>query len=108
MPSGTQDAIKTTIAPEYLLPDKAELLGWVQSRSPSTYHGKTLYRDRATSTAASPDLVLCLRLSTTGGSGIPSPSIRFKAVDFTRNLRYGNAGKRLRNLQFLHLSTYEI
>ena len=56
VPSGTQDAIKTTIAPEYLLPDKAELLGWVQSRSPSTYHGKTLYRDRATSTAASPDL----------------------------------------------------
>lgn len=55
-PTATEDVLKTTVAPEYLLPDNGELLGWVQSRAPSTYHGKTLYRDRATSTAASPDL----------------------------------------------------
>ena len=32
------------------------MLGWLQSRAPSTYHGKTLYRDRALSPEASPDL----------------------------------------------------
>ena len=51
--SSTPDAIlQATGAPESLLPNTGELLGWVQSRAPSTYHGKTLYRDRA----ASPDL----------------------------------------------------
>ena len=54
--SETEDAVKTTVAPEQLLPDSQELLGWVQSRAPSTYQGKTLYRDRATTAAASPDL----------------------------------------------------
>ena len=54
--STTEDAVKTTVAPEHLLPDGAELLGWVQSRAPSTYQQKKLYRDRATSPAASPDL----------------------------------------------------
>lgn len=51
-----EDALKTTVAPEHLLPDGAELLGWVQSRAASTYQGKKLYRDRAVSPAASPDL----------------------------------------------------
>lgn len=51
--SSTTDAIlQTTVSPESLLPSNGELLGWVQSRAPSTYHGKTLYRDRPTS----PDL----------------------------------------------------
>ena len=51
--SSTTDAIlQTTVSPESLLPNSVELLGWVQSRAPSTYQGKTLYRDRA----ASPDL----------------------------------------------------
>ena len=54
--SETEDAVKTTVAPEQLLPNSQELLGWVQSRAPSTYQGKTLYRDRATSAAALPDL----------------------------------------------------
>ena len=56
VPSGTEDAVQTTVAPEQLLPDSGELLGWVQSRAPSTYQGKKLYRDRAVSPAASPDL----------------------------------------------------
>lgn len=46
------DVLQTTLSPERLLPSNGELLGWVQSRAPSTYQGKTLYRDRATS----PDL----------------------------------------------------
>ncbi|MYA72716.1 hypothetical protein F4009_16480 [Candidatus Poribacteria bacterium] len=46
------DVLQTTLLPEHLLPSNGELLGWVQSRAPSTYQGKTLYRDRATS----PDL----------------------------------------------------
>lgn len=51
--SSTTDAVlQTTVSPEALLPSSVELLGWVQSRRPSTYQGKTLYRDRATS----PDL----------------------------------------------------
>lgn len=54
--SETEDALKTTVAPEHLLPDGGELLGWVQSRAPSTYLGNTLYRDRAKTAAASPDL----------------------------------------------------
>ena len=48
----TEDVLQTTLSPERLLPSNGELLGWVQSRTPSTYQGKTLYRDRATS----PDL----------------------------------------------------
>ena len=48
----TADILQTTLSPENLLPSNSELLGWVQSRAPSTYQGKTLYRDRATS----PDL----------------------------------------------------
>ena len=56
VPSGTEDAVQTTVTPEQLLPDSGELLGWVQSRTPSTYQGKKLYRDRAVSPAASPDL----------------------------------------------------
>ena len=44
--------IQTDVPPEQLLPNDGELLGWVQSRAPSTYVGKTLYRDRA----SSPDL----------------------------------------------------
>lgn len=51
-----EDALKTTVAPEHLLPDSGELLGWLQSRAASTYQGKKLYRDRAISPAASPDL----------------------------------------------------
>ena len=35
------------ISPELLLPNDGEILDWVQSRAPSTYEGKTLYRDRA-------------------------------------------------------------
>ena len=46
------DVLQTTLSPEHLLPSNGELLGWVQSRAPSTYQGQTLYRDRATS----PDL----------------------------------------------------
>ena len=54
--SETEDALKTTTSPEHLLPNGGELLGWVQSRAPSTYIGNTLYRDRATTAAALPDL----------------------------------------------------
>ena len=54
--STTKEGVKTTVAPEHLLPNDGELLGWVQSRAPSTYQGKTLYRDRAISPVASPDL----------------------------------------------------
>jgi len=43
---------QTDIAPEQLLPVDDEASGWVRSRTPSTYHGTTLYRDRA----ASPEL----------------------------------------------------
>ncbi|MXV73030.1 hypothetical protein F4Z99_01985 [Candidatus Poribacteria bacterium] len=48
----TESVLQTTLSPENLLPNNGELLGWVQSLAPSTYQGKTLYRDRATS----PDL----------------------------------------------------
>jgi len=54
--STTKEGVKTTVAPEHLLPNEGKLLGWVQSRAPSTYQGKTLYRDRAISPVASPDL----------------------------------------------------
>ena len=47
-----EDVLQTTLSPEHLLPNNGELLGWVQSRAPSTYQGKALYRDRPTS----PDL----------------------------------------------------
>ena len=50
--STTEGILQTTVSPESLLPSNGELLGWVQSGAPSTYQGKTLYRDRATS----PDL----------------------------------------------------
>ena len=50
--STTEDVLQTTLSPEHLLPSNGELLRWVQSRAPSTYQSKTLYRDRA----ASPDL----------------------------------------------------
>ena len=50
--SMTNGILQTTVSPESLLPNNGELLGWVQSRASSTYEGKTLYRDRATS----PDL----------------------------------------------------
>ena len=43
---------RTVISPEHFLPGDGEFLDWVQSRAPSTYQGKTLYRDRPTS----PDL----------------------------------------------------
>ncbi len=48
----TEDPPQTTVPPDQLLPSDEELSGWVQSRAPSTYEGKTLYRDRATA----PDL----------------------------------------------------
>ena len=51
-----EEVLQTTLSPEHLLPSNGELLGWVQSRAPSTYQGQTLYRDRAVSPAASPDL----------------------------------------------------
>ena len=54
--STTEEGVRTTAAPEHLLPNDGELLSWVQSRAPSTYQGKTLYRDRAISPVASPDL----------------------------------------------------
>ena len=44
--------MQTNISPEHLLPADGEILDWVQSRPPSTYEGKSLYRDRATA----PDL----------------------------------------------------
>lgn len=44
--------LQTTVSPDQLIPSNGKLSGWVQSRAPSTYEGKTLYRDRATS----PDL----------------------------------------------------
>ena len=46
------DNSQTTLPPEHLLPGDRELSGWVQSRAPSTYEGRTLYRDRP----SSPDL----------------------------------------------------
>lgn len=48
----TRDNFQTTVPPNHLLPSNGELSGWVQSRAPSTYEGKTLYRDRP----SSPDL----------------------------------------------------
>ena len=39
---------ETHISPEHLLPDNGEILDWIQSRGPSTYIGKKLYRDRPT------------------------------------------------------------
>ena len=48
----TGDNVQTTVSPEQLLPSDGGLSGWVQSRAPSTYAGKTLYRDRP----SSPDL----------------------------------------------------
>lgn len=41
-----KDIGKSNISPELLLPSDGEILDWVQSRAPSTYEGKTLYRDR--------------------------------------------------------------
>ena len=37
---------QTNISPELLLPNDGEILDWVRSLAPSTYEGKTLYRDR--------------------------------------------------------------
>ena len=48
-----QDDGETNISPEFLLPSDGDILDWVQSRAPSTYEGKSLYRDRA----ESPDLL---------------------------------------------------
>ena len=48
----TGNSVQTTVPPESLLPSDGGLSGWVQSRASSTYEGKTLYRDRA----SSPDL----------------------------------------------------
>ena len=48
----TRNTLQTTVSPAQLIPSNGELSGWVQSRPPSTYEGKTLYRDRA----LSPDL----------------------------------------------------
>ena len=48
----TGDGIQTTVSPEQLLPRDGGLSGWLQSRAPSIYEGKTLYRDRP----SSPDL----------------------------------------------------
>ena len=42
----TKDVGETNISPALLLPSDGEILDWVQSRAPSTYEGKTLYRDR--------------------------------------------------------------
>ena len=50
------EVLQTTLSPEHLLPSNGELLGWVQSRAPSTYQGKKLYRDRAFTPDASPEL----------------------------------------------------
>ena len=44
-----KDSGQTNVLPESLLPSDGEILDWVQSRAPSTYEGKTLYRDRAES-----------------------------------------------------------
>lgn len=41
-----KDLGQTNVLPESLLPSDGEILDWVQSRAPSTYEGKTLYRDR--------------------------------------------------------------
>ena len=50
--STVKSIIETNISPEHLLPSDGEILDWVQARPPSTYEGKTLYRDRPTA----PDL----------------------------------------------------
>ena len=44
-----EEVLQTRLSPEHLLPNNDELLGWVQSRPPSTYQGKMLYRDRSVS-----------------------------------------------------------
>ncbi|MCY3742183.1 MAG: hypothetical protein OXH00_14305 [Candidatus Poribacteria bacterium] len=44
-----EEVLQTTLSPEHLLPSNGEVLEWVQSRPPSTYQGKTLYRDRSVS-----------------------------------------------------------
>lgn len=41
-----KDPGQTNLSPERLLPSDGEILDWVQSRAPSTYEGKSLYRDR--------------------------------------------------------------
>ena len=46
--STVKSIVETNISPEHLLPSDGEVLDWVQSRPPSTYEGKTLYRDRPT------------------------------------------------------------
>ena len=51
-PVTTENSVQTTVPPAHLLPSDGELSGWIQSRAPSTYEGKTLYRDRP----SSPDL----------------------------------------------------
>ena len=50
--AATRNIVQTSVPPADLLPSDGELVGWVQSRAPSTYEGTTLYRDRA----SSPDL----------------------------------------------------
>ena len=50
--STVKSIVQTNTSPGHLLPSDGEILDWVQSRRPSTYEGKTLYRDRATA----PDL----------------------------------------------------
>ena len=44
-----ETAVQTTVSPDHLLPSDGALSGWVQSRTPSTYEGQSLYRDRAAS-----------------------------------------------------------
>ena len=51
-PPPKKKSVETHISPEHLLPDNGEILDWIQSRAPSTYTGKKLYRDRPTN----PDL----------------------------------------------------
>ena len=47
-----EEGVQMNVPPASLLPDDGEFSDWVQTRPPSTYQGKTLYRDRA----AAPEL----------------------------------------------------
>ena len=70
--------VQTNISPEHLLPSDGEILDWVQSRKPSTYAGKTLYRDRPTA----PDLFHAYGFQQQAEVEYENASIRIEAFDF--------------------------
>lgn len=74
---------RTVISPEHLLPGDGELLDWVQSRAPSTYQGKTLYRDRPESIVSTNSVILMLSGKTLSRDRAASPDLYY-AYGFQR------------------------